>query len=165
MLASLLADDARTNAIRKLWDTVHRIPGGSRLFSRAIGLAAPYTGTIDAHVEVLQPGRAEVTMRDRRGLRNHIRCVHAVALANLAELAGNVALAYSLPDDGRFIVAGMSLEYVKKARGPLRAFSECEVPATSERREVEVRVSIRDASGTEVTRASLRTLIGPKKKA
>jgi acyl-coenzyme A thioesterase PaaI-like protein len=164
MLATLIADKGKRNFIRVAWDRLHGLPGGTRAFSRLIGMAAPYTSTIDAHVVALERGRAEVTMRDRRAVRNHIDCVHAVALANLVELAGNIALAYSLPDDGRFIVSKMALEYVTKARGPLRATATCAVPETSERRELEVHVSIRDAKGTECTRGTLLSLVGPKKK-
>jgi hypothetical protein len=101
-------------------------------------------------------------MSDRKGLRNHLQSVHAVALVNLAELTGNVALAYSLPDDARFIVSGLSIEYLKKARGTLTAVSDCPVPASNQRREYEVPVSIRDQSGDEVARAVLRSLVGPK---
>ena len=63
----------------------------------------------------LETGRSTVVMRDRRSVRNHLRSVHAVALANLVELTANVALSYSMPDDARFIVAGMELDYIKKA--------------------------------------------------
>lgn len=163
MLATLLADKGKRNFIRGMWDRLHRFPGGTRAFSRAIGIAAPYTQTIDAHVVALEPGRSEVTMRDRRAVRNHIDCVHAVALANLVELSGNVAVAYSLPDDARFIVAKMSLEYIAKARGPLRAVATCPIPNSSARRELEVHVSIRNGAGEEVTHGILATLIGPKK--
>lgn len=163
MLATFLADKGRRNFVRTLWDRLSALPGGTRAFSRAIGAAAPYTATIGAHVVRLEPGIAEVTMRDRRAVRNHIDCVHAVALANLVELAGNAAVAYSLPGDARFIVAKMSLEYLAKARGPLRATATCDVPADSARRELEVHVAVRDASGQEVTRGVLHTLVGPKK--
>src|SRR5262245_4652676 len=105
---------ARTNLIRTLWDRLSPLPGGTRLFSKLVGRAAPYTATIRAHVEVLRPGHAEVVMKDRSGLRNHLSSLHAVALVNLAELAGNIALSYSLPDDARFIVAGLDITYVKK---------------------------------------------------
>jgi acyl-coenzyme A thioesterase PaaI-like protein len=165
---SRLADpigSSRHNLIRGLWDRVGALPGGKALFSRFIGMAAPYTGSIDAKVEVLRSGHAEVVMRDRRGLRNHLKSVHAIALTNLAELTGNIALAYSLPDDARFIVAGLSIDYVKKARGAIRGVCDCPVPETSERREYDVVVSMRDAAGEEVARATLRTLVGPKRSA
>ncbi len=151
------------NVIRDLWDRLHRLPGGTLLFTKMIGLAAPYTGTIGAHVEVLRRGHAEVTLRDRRAVRNHLECVHAIALTNLAELAGNVAIAYSLPDDARFIVAGLSIEYAKKARGTIRAIADVPVPDSSERREYDVPVRMIDPKGDEVARATLRTLVGPKK--
>jgi len=163
MLATLLADRGKKNFIRDSWDRLRNVPGGTRAFSRLVGFAAPYTATIHAHVVSVEPGRSEVTMDDRRGVRNHIDCVHAVALANLIELAGNIAVAYSLPDDGRFIVAKMTQEYLKKARGPLRAVGTCEVPKTSERRELLVNVDVLDASDVLVTRGTIVTLIGPKK--
>lgn len=154
---------SRRNVIRDFWDRVHRIPGGSRLFTKAIGLAAPYTATIGAHVEVLRVGHAEVTLRDRRAVRNHLDCVHAIALCNLAELAGNVAIAYSMPDDARFIVAGLNIEYLKKARGKIRAVVDAPVPESSARREYDVVVRMLNDRGDEVARATLRTLVGPKK--
>lgn len=151
------------NVIRELWDRLASLPGGKKLFSKAVGMAAPYTSTIDAKIEVLREGYAEVRMFDRPSVRNHLESVHAVALANLIELTGNVALAYSLPPDARFIVAGMSIEYLKKARGTLHATSECPVPATSERTEYEVPVRVWNAAGEEVARGSLKSLVGPKR--
>lgn len=154
--------DGSTNLIRESWDRMARVPGGTWLFSRLVGRMAPYTGTIGAHVVALEPGSSEVIMRDRPGLRNHLRCVHAIALANLCELTGNVAIAYSMPDDARFIVAGMSLDYVKKARGTITGRCECPIPETSARVEYEVPVELFDSNGDVVVRATLRTLVGPK---
>jgi acyl-coenzyme A thioesterase PaaI-like protein len=151
------------NRIREMWDGLHRLPGGKRVFSRLVGMAAPYTGSIGAQVIELRRGHAEVVLKDRRAVRNHLQCVHAIALANLAELTGNVAVAYSLPDDARFIVAGISLDYLKKARGTITGVCDCPIVESSEKREYAVTVSMRDESGTEVTRATLRTLVGPKK--
>lgn len=157
--------EKKGNFVRESWDRLAKVPGGSYLFSKLVGRAAPYTGTIDAHVAELRDGYAKIVMHDRPGLRNHIRCVHAVALANLAELTGNLAVAYGLPDDARFIVAGMSLDYLKKARGTLTAESRPVIPRSAEKKEYEVVVEIRDARGELCTRATLRTLVGPKKSA
>lgn len=154
--------DGSRNLIRQAWDLLSGVPGGKVLFSRLVGRMAPYTGTIDAKVSVLRPGYAEVHMADRRAVRNHLDCVHAVALANLAELAGNVALAYSLPDEARFIVSGMEIEYVKKARGTITAVGEPPVPTSAVRAAFDVPVTLRDANGTEVARAVLHSLVGPK---
>ncbi|MCS6898793.1 MAG: hotdog fold domain-containing protein [Myxococcales bacterium] len=164
-LADLLSvDSGNRNMIRMAWDNLHKLPGGKVLFSKLIGRAAPYTGTINAQVVELTRGRSRVLLEDRPAVRNHLRCVHAIALVNLAELAGNVAVAYTLPDDARFIVAGLSIEYIKKARGLIEAVTEVEVPTTSARQEIAVPVSMRNEAGEEVARATLRTLIGPKRK-
>src|SRR5215207_5749053 len=120
--------DGSRNLLRDAWGLLSGLPGGKTVFSKLVGRMAPYTGSIGATVTVLKPGYAEVVMADRRAVRNHLDCVHAVALANLAELAGNIALAYSLPDDARFIVSGMEIEYVKKARGAITAIGEPPVP-------------------------------------
>jgi len=154
--------DGSRNLIRQAWDLMSGVPGGKTLFSRLIGRMAPYSGTIHASVTVLRQGYAEVQMADRRAVRNHLDCVHAVALANLAELAGNVALAYSLPDDARFIVSGMEIEYTKKARGTIRAVGEPPVPRSSTRAAYDVPVTLRDETGDEVAHAILHSLVGPK---
>lgn len=163
MLSPAAIASGDKNVVRDLWDFLSPLPGGRFVFSRAVGLAAPYTNTVGAVVEELRSGHAEVTMRDRHAVRNHLSSVHAVALVNLAELTGNVALAYSLPDDARFIVAGLSIDYLKKARGTIRGVCDCDVPATSERREYLVVVSMRDKSGDEVAKCTLRSLVGPKR--
>ena len=81
----------------------------------------------------------------------------------LVELTGNVALAYSLPDDARFIVAGMSLDYVKKARGTITG--ECRISPieSSAKNEYDVPVTLKDESGEIVVNGMLRTLVGPKR--
>jgi len=154
---------SRRNVIRDMWDRIRPLPGGHRLFSRLVGLAAPYTGTMGAVVEELERGRSRVSLRDRWAVRNHLDCVHAIALANLAELTGNVALAYTIPDDARFIVAGLDIDYLKKARGTITGTCDCPEIDGSDRREYQVPVVMRDAGGDEVARATLRTLVGPKK--
>ncbi|MBA3541916.1 MAG: DUF4442 domain-containing protein [Deltaproteobacteria bacterium] len=155
--------DGGRNLLRDAWNLLSGMPGGKVVFSRLVGRMAPYTGSIGATVTVLRAGYAEVQMPDRPRLRNHLDCVHAIALANLGELAGNVALAYSLPDDARFIVSGMEIEYLKKARGTITAVGETPVPRTSARAQYDVPVVLRDASGEDVARVVLHSLVGPKK--
>jgi len=154
--------DGKRNLIKVAWDLLSGVPGGKIVFSRLVGRMAPYTGTIHATVTVLRVGYGEVVMHDKKTIRNHLDCVHAIALANLGELAGNVALAYSLPDDARFIVSGMEIEYLKKARGTITAVGECPIPRSATRAQYDVPVSLRDASGEEVAKVILHSLVGPK---
>lgn len=149
------------NGLRRMWDQVSRLPGGTRLFDRIIFLSIPYTATVRPRVLKLGSGRAEVFIDDSRRVRNHLGSIHAVALANLAEYAGNLALAYSLPDGARFIVKQLSIEYLKKARGRIVAEGRCPELDTTDERDVEVSCELKNSAGEAVARATLTTLVGP----
>lgn len=155
------SDDAAGRTVKRLWDRLSGKPGGKRFFGILLGRMAPYTGTISPRVQELRPGYARVQMRDRRAVRNHLRSVHAVALMNLAEVASGLAVTYGLPTDARAILTGLSMEYLKKARGTLTAEALVEVPRTNERREYVLESEIRDAAGEVVARATARWLVGP----
>lgn len=150
-------------SVRSGWDVLSKLPGGKAVFSKMIGTMAPYSGTIGAQVLDLAPGYGCVELKDRRAVRNHLRSVHAVALACLAELSTGLAFIYGLPEGSRSIMTGFSIEYVKKARGTLRAEATCPVPETHERAAFEVRAVIKDASGDVVSTATATWLIGPPK--
>jgi acyl-coenzyme A thioesterase PaaI-like protein len=145
------------------WNSLKSKPFGKILFSYLAGKFVPYTGSIDARVNVLEPGYAEITMKERRKLQNHLNSIHAIALANLAEYAGNLALLAGLPDDARFIVKSFEIEYVKKARGVITAKSKPGIIESSEEKAYQVEVNLYDESGDVVTICQLQTLVGPKK--
>lgn len=158
MPASLAAPGAR---LRTLWRRLAPLPGGTRLFSWALSRMAPYTGSIHPHVVALEPGYARVEIADRRAVRNHLRSVHAVALVNLAEVATGLAMLSGLPATVRGIVTGLSIEYLRKARGRLVAESRCAVPAVTADAEYEAHATITDATGQTVARATARWRLGP----
>ncbi len=111
------------------WQRLSRMPFGKRIFSWVVGRTAPYTGTIGAVYTDVRPGYAQAELRDRRSVRNHLASIHAVALVNLAEMTSGVALMTALPPGVRGIVTGLSIEYLKKARGTLIATTTATAPA------------------------------------
>lgn len=149
--------------LRAYWNRVSSLPGGKWLFSRLLGLMAPYTGTIGATVQVLEPGHCRVILRDRRRVRNHLQSVHAVALCNLGEMATGLALMNSLPDKTRAILTELSIAYQKKARGLLRATCHCDIPPDNRESECLLTGEIRDPEGDLVATVTARWLIGPEK--
>lgn len=164
LMASLKpSKEAPSPFIRALWNRLQHLPGGKYAFSRIIGRVAPYTGTIRPSVRALRHGHARVLMPYRRGVLNHIACIHAAALFNLVEFTALITLAYTVPDDARFIVAGMSMEYLKKARGDVTGVCECPDIASSQRREYEIPVTLYNEAQEVIARGTIRALIGPRR--
>ena len=146
-----------------MWNRLHALPGGKWLFSVLAGRTAPYTGTIGARVQSFGDGHAVVTLRDRRAVRNHLNSVHAVALVNLAEMVSGLAMMSALPAGVRGIVVGLSIDYLKKARGTLTAETKTVVPPVTASLEHEVVANIRDATGQDVARCTVRWRLAPPK--
>ncbi len=140
--------------LRSLWNRLAPLPGGKTLFSWLLGRLTPYSGSIGARVEDLSPGFCRASLRDRRRVRNHLNSVHAIALANFAELTSGLAVLSGLAPGVQGIVTGFSITYQKKARG--RLVAECRVSGlevTAERAQ-EAEVTVSDASGDVVARAT-----------
>lgn len=144
-----------------LWHRAQRWPFGPTIFSLLLGYRIPYTGALGSRVEELRPGYARVRLDDRRGIRQHLGSIHAVALANLGEFTSGLAMTTGLPEGMRGIVVSLSIEYLKKARGRMRA--ESTVPATEAgvERDIDVQALISDAAGDVVARVTARWRVGP----
>lgn len=151
--------------LHRLWRRLAPLPGGRWLFSRVFDWMVPYTGSIRPRIVHLEPGHARLELRDRRGVRNHLNSIHAVALTNLAEATSGLAMVGGLPATVRGILVALEITFMKKARGTLVAECVCQVPEVTESQEEAVTVDVRDASGETVARLTARWLLGPVPKA
>ncbi len=147
--------------IRTAWDRLSPLPGGKAVFSRLLGQLAPYTGSIGATIVEVRHGYGRGVLKDRRGVRNHLDSVHAIALCNFGEMTSGVAMLYSAAPKTRGILTRLEIDYLKKARGTLEAISEFEPPATNEKQAFQVPVEIRDAQGDVVARLVAHWQLGP----
>lgn len=154
-----------TNKTLALYRRMRRWPAGSWLFSRAICFKAPYFASIAPRITVLEPGRCEVTLRHRRRVTNHIGTVHAIALCNMAELAGGLMTEASLPPSMRWIPKGMTVEYVKKAVGTMRAVATPARPVleSADGHDLPVDVVVTDPHGDTVFRATITMWLSPRR--
>ena len=145
-----------------LMTTLAALPGGRRLFSRLIGLHAPYSSTFGAQVVELEPGQCVVVLRERQRVRNHLDSVHAMALATLGELTTGLALMNSLPDYARGILISFSIDYLKKARGRLTAECRCAIPTSNLEHEYLLTGEIRNEDSDVVAIARAHWKVGPE---
>ncbi len=135
-------------------------PGGQWLFAQIFSLMVPYSGSVGPRIRVLEPGHAEVEIPDRRSNRQHLGSVHAIALINVAEQASGLAMLAGLPDGIRAIVTHISMQYMKKARGTIRAVSTVLVPTVTTDTEIDVTADCLDQEGAIVARATVRWRVG-----
>lgn len=151
-------------SVLSMYRRLSRWPAGRWLFSRAVCFRAPYFRTIAPRFTTLEPGHCEVEIKDRRRVHNHIGTVHAIALCNLAELSAGVMTETSLPSSMRWIPKGMTVEYLKKARGTMHAVATpgIAIVESATGYELPVNVSVRDPQGDEVFRARIAMWLSPK---
>lgn len=164
--ASLLALPYRmastARRLETLWRRLSPLPGRPRLFGLFLGRVVPYAGTIRPRVVVLEAGRARVELRERRRLRNHLRSIHALALANLGELASGLAMTMALPADVRGIPIRIDIEYLKKARGRIVAEGRAAPPPTVlQELDATATAELTDAAGETVARMTVTWRISP----
>ncbi len=107
----------------RYWRILETRPLGHWLFNRIIRIVNPYTGALKADIKVLQKGYAQLELKDRRGIRNHLNSIHAIALTNLGEFTSGLALISLFTENMRGIPVEIKIEFLKKARGTLSA--EC----------------------------------------
>ncbi len=147
----------------KMWNRYGGSALGRKVFSYILGRTAPYSGTIKAEVLSLEPGSVQVALKDRRSVRNHLNSVHAIALANLGELASGLAMISAVPPNTRAIVVNLEIEYLKKARGRLIATGSATPPESiSESINSLALAEIKDTEDDIVSRVKVHWRLSPK---
>ena len=111
-------------AVLDLWRKTSALPLGDRIFSFAFSQKAPYFATIRPRFTVIEPNRAELVIRKRRSVHNHIKTVHAIALCNGLEAAMGALAESTIPRDRRWIPKGMEVAYTAKADSDITCIAE-----------------------------------------
>jgi len=157
-------------SVLTLWNTLDRLPRGDRLFSFAFARKAPYFATIRPRFTVLEPHRAELVIRNRRRVRNHLGTVHAIALCNGLEAAMGALAEVTIPADKRWIPQGMTVAYPAKATSDITCIAETDAAQWTphvlpyDGGEVPVRVrGVRD-DGEVVIEGEIRLWVTPRKR-
>ena len=145
------------------YQRLSRWPGGRWLFARIVCFSAPYFASIAPRFVELRPGLCQVSLRKRRAVLNHIGTVHAIAMANLCELACGMLMEATLPTRMRWIPRGMTIAYLRKAETDVTGTARLDKTEWTGADDVGVPVSITDRHGTEVVRAVITMYVSPRK--
>ena len=140
------------------------MPGGKWAFSKLVCHKAPYFSSINPVFEELAPGICKIGIRKRRAVLNHFGTVHAIAMCNMAELAGGTMTEVTVPASHRWIPKEMTVKYLKKTTTDLVATATPVSKADwSEAGEYKVKVDVCDLKNELVFQALISMWVSPKK--
>ena len=143
-------------------------PLRSLLITKMFTSQVKFAGTGGVEFLELEEGRAVLAIRNRRKVQNHIRGIHAAAMALLAETATGAVLGMTLPDSRIPLLKTLHVDYVRRAKGALRA----EATLTPEMRQrvlnepkgdVAVPIKVTDEDGEEPIKCQMVWAWIPKK--
>lgn len=144
------------------WNRLKANALGRWLFSRAVCWRAPYFSSIRPLFVQLGDGQVEVRMRKRRSVTNHIGTVHAIAMANLCEIAAGTMMEALLQRELRWIPRAMTIQYLAKANSAVTARATMPEILSDRNQDATVAVSVFDQNGTEVVRADITMYVSPR---
>ena len=154
--------------VKKMFDAAHNVPVvgpvlGDRAFSFAFSQMAPYFWSIRPRFTVIEPNHAELVIRKRRGVQNHIGTVHAIALCNGLEAAMGALAEATIPSNKRWIPKGMDINYTAKADSDITCIAETDPEQwTSDETDLHVRVKGVRKDGTVVIEGVIKLYVSPK---
>jgi acyl-coenzyme A thioesterase PaaI-like protein len=147
---------SKPNKLLTVVNRIHQLPTvlQSPALTYAFNSKIKYAGTTGIYIQEWSPDRAIVTLDNKRHVQNHIQGIHATAMATLAESTTGMVFGLHVPDDKLPLLKRMSLKFVARAEGDLKAVATLPVELqqqirTQERGSVIVPVQVTDATGKE----------------
>jgi len=156
-------------SVLTMWHKARSLPVvgpalGARAFSIAFAQRAPYFASVRPRFTVIEPNHAELVIRDRRRVHNHIGTVHAIALCNGLEAAMGALAEATIAPDRRWIPKGMEVAYTAKATGDITCIAETDASRwTSDNPDLPVRVRGVRSDGTVVIEGEIRLWVTEKR--
>ena len=124
-----------------LYQRFLRYPKGKQLFSLVYARVAPYFWTVRPQVREVRPHHAELTIKNRKAVHNHIGTLHAIAVCNGLEAAMGLLAEATIPSHRRWLPKGLEVAYLAKSTTDLLCVAETDPEDwTDDKDEVRVRV-------------------------
>ncbi len=161
----------KLNRLSKLVQATSKLPASIRstVWSQAFGRVVPMVGT--AHIRYLEVdhNHVMVSIENKRNMQNHIKGVHAAAMALLAETATGFVTGLHIPDDRILLIKSLHVDYLKVAQGGLTATASLSATqqafiADNEKGELLIPVQVVDESGNSPIQCQMLWAWQPKRK-
>ncbi len=159
------------NQVQKLVNATQWLPANIRAkaISKIFGNVVPLVGTAKLRFDEISHERVVVSIRNRRKVQNHIKNVHAAAMALLAETATGFCVGINLPDDKLPLIKSLKVEYLKRSQGDMVAVAHLKPEdiariQSEPKGEVLVPVIVTDETGNEPIRCEMLWAWVPKQR-
>jgi acyl-coenzyme A thioesterase PaaI-like protein len=149
------------NPILSDWQKRSQSRFGRWLFTRALCRRAPYFASIKPYFLELRPALCVVVMPRQQATGGPGETVHALAIANLCELAVSTVTEVTLPSTMSWHTRGMTIEYLRRAESDVTATARLDKTEWGQAQDITVPVSAVDRNGTEVVRAVITVRVEP----
>jgi acyl-coenzyme A thioesterase PaaI-like protein len=147
---------ATSNRLARTLEKLNRLPGamGRKARTLLVGQVIPFVKTGECQIDAMTPQEVVVSVKNHRGVRNHIKGVHAAAMALVAETATGLVVGMNVSDQSLPLLKTMKVDYVARCRGGLRATATLTASdqtrlAHEPKGEVLVQLQVRDEEGGE----------------
>jgi acyl-coenzyme A thioesterase PaaI-like protein len=160
-----------SNQLQRVVESSKWLPANIRatVVSKILGKVVPYVGTTGLLYEEISSERVIVSIRNQHKVQNHIKNVHAAAMALLAETATGFVVGINLPDDKLPLIKSLKVDFYKRTQGDMRAVATLTPEdvariATEPKGELWVPVTVTDESGNEPIKCEMLWAWVPKAK-
>jgi acyl-coenzyme A thioesterase PaaI-like protein len=147
---------SKKNPLRDFVNKVNQYPQwlSAFLMTKVFRFKVKLAGTTGIEVLFTDGKTAHYRQKNYRKAQNHIGSVHAAAMALLAESCTGFIVGINLPGDKLPLIKTMNLNYLKSATGDMTAVAsltdeQITLMQTAEKGEVNVKITVTDASGIE----------------
>ncbi|XID74395.1 DUF4442 domain-containing protein [Alkanindiges sp. WGS2144] len=161
----------KPNRMMKIANAMAKLPEPLRTFaiSKAFGTVVPMVGTAGLRYEQVTPNKVVVSIKNQRPMQNHIKGVHAAAMALLAETATGFVVGLNVPDDRLMLIKSLHVDYKKMSKGDMRATAtlsdeQRQYIADNDKGEIIVPITVVDESGNSPIECTMNWAWLPKKK-
>ena len=146
-----------------LYRSLTSLPLGKAAFSFVFAQKAPYFWTVRPRVREVRPHHAELSIRKRRSVQNHIGTVHAIAVCNGLEAAMGLLAEATTPPGRRWIPKGMQVAYTAKSTTDLLCTADTDPADWEQPGDVPVRVRAIREDGTTVVEGVITIYVSDKR--